>query len=371
MLPRWDCTAYLALPADCSNIWTAPAHAINMPGMNALFTRPIDATLMEEILLTRPFHFLTRNISALVKNDPNAITVQLLSRNRLAYHHGSQCILTVLLQLQRGKPLLKCSADRCFRDHRLCPESSRQYRHLMHNWVGSETSSFSEYFKEYMHVVVKAVEPRHYEGDEHGRKAEGYWINMAYHRFGEEWSKNKPWLVIDREFSLGFPQAPEKKSFYAAHAAPYFDIRRRLQTEDPEKWGKPSKRAPRHETGLLAIDQDGQLIAIELRRGSNTAGICWAPMAAAMHRDAIAEALPNISDSLITLIMQKISLGLLPEAAAQRIPQDGFTKVSAAVAVADPQPDDHPCWALLNESINYVNTIRPDQTTETARIFQQ
>jgi hypothetical protein len=337
--------------------------------MNASFTRPLEDAVLNEILLSRPFHFLTRNINSIITDDANAITVQLLSKNRLAYYHGSQCVLTVHLQLNRDKPLIKCSSDRDFKDHRLSPECSRQCRHLVRTWIGADTDRFHSCFKQYLKAVVSAVDPRHYEGDDQGRKAEGYWVNQAYTRFGKEWSKKKPWLVIDRDFSLGFPQASEKKSFYAEHAKPYFEIKQRLQQEDREKWGKPSKRAPKQEAGLLAIDQEGQLITIELRRGSNTSGICWAPMAVAMHRDIIADTLPEITDNITRLVYQKISLGLLPEAAATRIPENGFKNVSATVAIADPQADDHPCWALLDESIKEVQALKPDQPIEMVKLF--
>lgn len=336
--------------------------------MNAEFTRPLDESVLTGILLTKHFRFLTRNIDSVIRNDPNAITVQLQSRNRLAYHHGSQCILTVHLDMQHNKPLIKCSADRNFKDHRLNSICSTQYRHLMRHWVGTDSDRFRECFEAYLQAVVKAVEPRYYKGDSQDNKAEGYWLNLTYRQFGNEWSKQKPWLIVDREFSLGFPHASEKKAYYAEHSKPYYEIKRRLQEENREKWGKPSKRAPKQEVGLLAIDNEGQLVAVELRRGSNTAGICWAPMDAAMHRDAIANALPSISGSITKLITQKASLGILPQTALTRIPENGFTKVSAAVAIANPQPEDHPCWALLEESIKQIHSNCPNLKIETAKL---
>lgn len=342
-----------------------------MPRMNAKYTRPIDEEVLNTILLTEPFRFLTHNVNAMISNDSNALTVQLLSRNRIAYHHGSQCVLTVTLLIKRGRPIIKCSANHDFKDARLHPECCAEYGYLMRNWAGTDTEDFQNTFKTYLNAVVPAVESRYYRGDDQGNKAEGYWTNLAYHRFGNEFSEKKPWLIIDRDFSLGFPHASEKKEFYSTHAKPYMEIKQRLQNENREKWGKPSKRAFRQEAGFLALNKNGELVAVELRRGSNTSGICWAPIAAAAHRDAIISALPNISESISTLVAQKVTLGLLPSAALDRIRNQEFKEVSAAVAIANPQPDDHTSWALLDESIEYTKAIKPELSIETAKIFNK
>jgi hypothetical protein len=284
--------------------------------------------------------------------DPEAIDVHLRENDELMLYHGTTRLLVAAL----GKGV-QFAAHARYRA--LCGEKADQ---LLRKWQTPITPAVAQLIREYVPLAVQKIDDhnqRYYNSE-----CEGRWQNRLGLIWGRRWTSAYPWTVFDRECVLGFANDGEKQEFLSPLATPYLAVKESLQHLDPVKWGRPdhaldsgddddeegawSSSKISNEVDFLAIDADGQLVCIELKRGQNTSGIYWGPLQVGLYRDAFDAALPSIRADLQKVIQQRISLGLLPESATRGLADTALRSVTAALVVAVPN-EKSSCWAKLDE----------------------
>lgn len=226
---------------------------------------------------------------------------------------------------------------------------------LLKQWPAPVSDAVQGHVAEYLKQAVIAVtreQPSHF-------LKEGYWQNRLALKWGRTWSAADPFLVFDREVVLGFLSEEDRTRYLAPIATPYEQAAKIIQAGAGATWAKRRPDAHR-ELDFLAIDAEGELVCIELKHGSNAAGIYWGPLQVGHYRDALAAALPHIQDSLRSLIEQKIELGLLPATARDRLHGKQFGKVSGALLVAEPPSSQSKVWPRLRTIQEQLGTRRAD-----------
>ena len=215
----------------------------------------------------------------------------------------------------------------------------------MRKWDTSKESELRELkdsYGKYLRSVVKSTNPRFY-------RKEGYWSNRLSIDFGLNWDTNKEWLVFDREAVIGFDNQYQKDAFYNLKKEVCGSIESELRRTDEQKWGQiKGQKEFGDELDMLAIGPGKELLCIELKFGENAKGIYWGPLQVSVYRDAFRDTKDDIGDSLIKLLKQKIKLGLLPTAAVERIPKEGFAKVDAILAIAERNTKSS-SWSKMTE----------------------
>lgn len=115
--------------------------------------------------------------------------------------------------------------------------------------------------------------------------------------------------VIDREAVIGFSNTAERISTYERLQKPLHDA---CVLEPAPKWFKPKKFGG--ELDLLAVDPQGRLLVIEIKPGSSTSGITWAPLQAMFYAELFrawsAEAGEASHANLQSMLKQRVTLGL-------------------------------------------------------------
>ena len=95
---------------------------------------------------------------------------------------------------------------------------------------------------------------------------------------------------------------------------------------------------------MLAINRSGDLVAIEIKHGSNSSGIYWGPLQVGVYQDAFFKTLGSIRGGIRGLVAQKIELGLLPQDACSLLEASQLTRVEPILVVAEPNDSSKARW---------------------------
>lgn len=298
------------------------------------FERSVQPNISRLIETGGPLQFLVTSLKQLLPSEPYAFDVQIRPANVIQIYHGT----TSLLYIRLNGIEARCEAASTYRQ-------SDEFGFLR-SWKLNELhgESFEPSLCRYLVAAAQQAGRRYYSN-----RKEGYWQNRLVHSYGREWTAEKDWLIVDREAVLSFENGLKQKEFYSPHKNRYLDVRRTLRLENPTLWGTHQESDNLgDELDLLAIDRDGDLVCIELKHGSDAAGVYWGPLQAAVYRDCFQAAVKSISSDVKMLIHQKISMGLLPESVESRLPSDGFKSAKAILLVAEPNIKSS-CWTRIRE----------------------
>lgn len=115
--------------------------------------------------------------------------------------------------------------------------------------------------------------------------------------------------VIDREAVVGFENTAARTATYRAEQAPLLGA---CKTDPAPPWFKPKPFGG--ELDLLAVDDDGRILVIEIKPASATGGIGWAPLQATFYtrlfRAWAGEAGDRCGQILQSMLHQRVALGL-------------------------------------------------------------
>ena len=118
--------------------------------------------------------------------------------------------------------------------------------------------------------------------------------------------------IIDREVIIRFPKGRE-----GDRVATNKRLLQPLQAACPSDRARPWFVPPKEfggELDLLAVDSSGRILAIEVKSGSNTHGIIWAPLQATFYANFLKEWSKEVrqksQDILHKMLQQRIDLGL-------------------------------------------------------------
>jgi hypothetical protein len=115
--------------------------------------------------------------------------------------------------------------------------------------------------------------------------------------------------VVDREAVVGFINTAERNGVYSALQQPLHDA---IQPDPAKKWWKPKKFGG--ELDVLAVDDAGRLLTIEVKPGSATDGVTWSPLQATFYArlfQAWADERGSAAvDDIQSMLDQRVALGL-------------------------------------------------------------
>ncbi|MDD2899820.1 MAG: hypothetical protein PHI31_14040 [Desulfuromonadaceae bacterium] len=307
------------------------------------------------------------------KDPEYAYDIHLREKSEIMVYHGGTCLLVInLSRLSNGQISFKSKSYEKERDKpkdKKCPELFKgkecvEAFALLKTVRNVENMELIiERVSKFLNYAVSTVSDKFY----HNNHSEGYWSSKLSIDYGRNWTPDDEWLIIDREAVIGFNQTIEKKA--SEEKTEFYNAIKQVveSTKKNQKfsaWGDLSKSFG-DELDFLAIGREGQLLCIELKHGNNTSGIYWGPLQATVYQEAFEKKISEISKSILVMVQQKIELGLLPPAACERIPADGFKVVKGILAVADTSDNlKSECWqraymvnGLLERPVSMVRSL--------------
>jgi len=285
-----------------------------------------------------------------LNGDPCALDVQMREHSQLMYYHGTTRLLVVTLLADDKSVGFQVSAHKTYSGHANCMGPFRRLKECGTHAPRDGRDAFCDYLA----AALEVADDRFYKNGH-----EGFWQNQLCVRFGCKGRPDDEWIVIDRECVIGFGGEKEKVAFYgpilSRHRAACEQLRRAAAGE---RWRATNlKKGYGDELDMLAVDGAGNLLAIELKWGSNTSGIYWGPVQVGVYRDALQSQLKTLGPCIVDLVEQKVTLGMLPPWARNRLPASGFEKVIPVLAVARPNPKSD-CWLRLAQVMQCVGSVQ-------------
>lgn len=277
--------------------------------------------------------------------DPFALDCHLRENNQLMYYHGSTCLLTAKFY---SNQTIGFRIDKAY--------SSLWQAELLLNrrWPFSDPC-LKGACQQYIGAVMPTARCHYYRSHK-----EGYWQSLISVYCGLNWNPALEWLVVDREAVIGFDTGAQRDQYYRTcrhRYSPYCN---------QQGWSRTARYGD--ELDLLAIGPKCELICIELKYGGcNADKIYYGPIQASIYRDAFDGALPKIESDILEMVRQRIQIGLLPAAAAGRVPKSSFTRTRGVLAVANPRNRTE-CWNRLSQLRSQLAAVPGVSGIEVARV---
>lgn len=145
-----------------------------------------------------------------------------------------------------------------------------------------------------------------------GTPFEGYYQNLISRRFSLFCKPDDPFVIIDKEFELGYKSKEIKKKYMAGITNKYDKIIKEL---NGRKGFPKSIEQPGTECDFVALTPQGDVILLELKRHEDTQKIYLSPIQAGKYYDLTRQYMDSypieFNDSIIKMVKQKVNLGIL------------------------------------------------------------
>ena len=167
------------------------------------------------------------------------------------------------------------------------------------------------------------------------KKMEGFYQNLISRRYTLNCKPNDDFIIVDKEFVIGYKDQETKDSLLDIFVKKYDDFIRQIKELHPtEKWPKNIKQSG-EECDFLAITKDGDIMLLELKRSNDTQKIYLSPLQVEKYADMTKGLLDGYSDIffkiLKDMVKQKKRIGIINP--AWTMPQRLSGKIKTAVVV--------------------------------------
>lgn len=165
-----------------------------------------------------------------------------------------------------------------------------------------------------------------------GKKKEGFYQNLISRRYSLFCKDSDDFIIIDKEYVLGYKDEPTRNKWTDRVKANYRGIVEELQKTD----GFPTEiKLPGTECDFVGLSKDGDVLLFELKRHEDTSRIYLSPMQIGMYDDLTKQYISKYpkewETAIISMAKQKVELGIIkPE---WPLPKRLSGKVRLAVVV--------------------------------------
>jgi hypothetical protein len=190
-------------------------------------------------------------------------------------------------------------------------DGANAYKNISRSLYGQK--KFPVNFSNGLRRLVKAVSVDSKFDRYYNNKKEGYFQNELSRKFGICGQPNDDFVIIDKEAVIGYKNMQEKNDMYGKIHAGYKKLQKELSQKDAKRFGKGlEKKAIGNELDFLALDKHGNLLLIEYKHGSNTAGIYLSPLQIGMYYDLFCQfPRDKLYESVNSMLKQKKEYGLI------------------------------------------------------------
>ena len=137
-------------------------------------------------------------------------------------------------------------------------------------------------FQENLEKLIKQTESDSKLNRYYTNKKEGYYQNVLSRKYGICGRSQDAFVIIDKEAVIGYANQKQKDSLLGQIQRKY----KELQKDISQRYGYSiEKKAIGNELDFVALDKEGNILLIEYKHGTNTAGIYLSPLQIGMYYD--------------------------------------------------------------------------------------
>lgn len=171
-----------------------------------------------------------------------------------------------------------------------------------------------------------------YYMDKKGEKKEGYYQNLISRRYTLFCEPNDDFIIIDKEFVLGYSSDSVKHKLIQPIIEKYNTIIQKLR--DEYYFFKNAKQ-PGTECDFVALQKNGDIVLLELKRSKDTPKIALSPIQAGKYKDLTDEYIRRYRNDfckdVISMVRQKKEMGIIKP--KSELPQTISGIIKTAVVV--------------------------------------
>lgn len=153
---------------------------------------------------------------------------------------------------------------------------------------------------------------RYYIGTD-GKRKEGYYQNLISRRYSLFCEPEDDFIIIDKEFVLGYSKDEIKKTIMEPIQKKYADIIKSLS--EKFDYCKNIKKQPGTECDFVGLSRQGDILLLELKRHEDTTKIYLSPLQAGKYDDLTKEYFRRYPEdfnvNIINMARQKKEMGIL------------------------------------------------------------
>ena len=163
-----------------------------------------------------------------------------------------------------------------------------------------------------MKELAKKEELKRYYIGKDGKKKEGYYQNLISRRYSLFCKPQDDFIIIDKEFVLGYSDDGIKKTETNLIKDKYDNIIESLKKKD--EFGTGIK-CPGSECDFVGLTKNGDILLLELKRYEDTSKIALSPVQVGKYVDLTENYLSkyktDFEKNVLEMVKQKVNLGIL------------------------------------------------------------
>jgi len=138
---------------------------------------------------------------------------------------------------------------------------------------------------------------------------EGFHQNELSRKYGINGDADSDFVIIDKEVVPSYKNEAEQKKIESPIQEKYLNWKREIQAIKPYEQGNKSFG---NELDFLALDKGGNVMLIEFKHGTNTAGIYWSSLQVGVYHDIFSRLdKKEFEQSIFQMLKQKQEIGLI------------------------------------------------------------
>jgi hypothetical protein len=190
-------------------------------------------------------------------------------------------------------------------------DGANAYKQIANNLYGNR--NISDNFCDELSRLVKDVSADLRFDRYFNNKKEGYFQNELSRKFGICGKPEDDFVIVDKEAVISYDDRQEKEYKFGKIRSVYKKLQGELSRSNAKRFGKNlAEKAIGNELDFLALDRQGNLLLIEYKHGTSTAGIYLSPLQIGMYYDLFSQlSRTELEKSVSEMIEQRKRIGLI------------------------------------------------------------
>jgi hypothetical protein len=190
-------------------------------------------------------------------------------------------------------------------------DAAHSYKKIFPNLYGKK--SINDNYQNDIEKLIALIANNSQFDRYYKNKKEGYYQNELSRKYGICGSVNDDFVIIDKEAVIGYSNQKEKDKLLGDIQKKYKQLQKDISSHNPERYGSNlENNSIGNKPDFLALDKDGNILLIEYKHGTNTAGIYLSPLQIGMYYE-IFDNYPkkDLECAVFEMLVQKQKIGLI------------------------------------------------------------
>jgi hypothetical protein len=168
-------------------------------------------------------------------------------------------------------------------------------------------------FSDDLDNLVHHISKDHIFDRYYNNKKEGYYQNVFSRKYGICGKPDDEFVIVYKEAVIGYTHQNHKNFLFGSIQNKYKRLQKDISILDAKRYGRSlEKKAIGNELDFVALDRNGNILLIEYKHGTNTAGIYLSPLQIGLYYDLFKSLkMEDLECAVQEMLYQKQLIGLV------------------------------------------------------------